>query len=248
MKFAYPQSSPPLTPEDFVEKLETNRTRLQERGLSLFTSGKDCDIVPRLYRDNFDKFVRETNSFVYDRCGWMDVDALQLSRVLSVCNVLYINLDNNLIGDAGISAICDAVSQPQVLRNFCAMANNIEDKGAASCAAMISDLQSLGYLRLEGNPFCDFEEAVGHVKKAWAKASKNETQLLISGGERLQNLQAQKACNLAKAARWVDLTATLDKQFDLAIHIVNRIPRGRYFNVFLQTVFLGNKDMVISLL
>merc|ERR1712176_1204924 len=77
-KFSFPQSSPPLTPDDFVEKLDSNRARLEARDLSLFTSGKDCEMVPDLYRSNFNKFVREANTFAYDRCNWNDLDVIQI--------------------------------------------------------------------------------------------------------------------------------------------------------------------------
>jgi hypothetical protein len=94
-KFSGNERRPPLTPERFQEELEKRRRRAKEKGVSLFTNGKDHPFVQKKYADVFEECIK-TADFDFSSMGFGDDELAELLLVARRCKGLQtLTLYNN---------------------------------------------------------------------------------------------------------------------------------------------------------
>ena len=101
---------PPRTPEEFTKQLE-HKTFTNEKDDRLLTS--------RLYHDMFERQMQSAGVLRYRRLGWSDIEAEQLSLLISdsrglLRNVHTIDLSHNNISDSGVLALAAAMDEGHV--------------------------------------------------------------------------------------------------------------------------------------
>lgn len=142
---------PPLSPERFVQELESRRHKARSLDVPLFSNEKDNEEVPKLYEDIYIQLIHSTK-LSYESADWSDEEALLLLEVVAKCDRLEkLNLANNRIN--------------------CLSAYQI--------AKLIPHLSSLKYLTLSGNPLCKDSQATDLLRLVWAREKKPARNLII---------------------------------------------------------------------
>jgi len=168
----------PLTPADFEAQLEERRQLASQRGVPLFTNGKDNKFVPRKYEETF-RAIQAGECRSYFDAGLDDERVAELCKVLRDSAVRGLNLGVNRIGREGLRALFDMPSLRASLRTLLLMSNCIGE----DCVELISDaiprLRSLRKLTLETNPICELPKAREALLSAWTAAGKEPRGLLF---------------------------------------------------------------------
>jgi len=168
-------AKPPMLPEEFDEQLKKRRQRMEERGMSLFTNGKDTGIVPKIYRESFE-CVRLAKHLSYAGMAWGDTEVHKLCKVLRVSQTRFLALGaNRLRSGAALSELCEVLCEVGVLQNLALMNNDIDEQAFATLEHLVSRLPSLSYLSLHGNPFCQNKDLQSRLKATWVDAGKEPT-------------------------------------------------------------------------
>lgn len=123
---------PPLSPEDMRAGLDELRGKVEAAGQHLFTSGKDCKLVPEIYKDCFQ--LERCQCLNCDAKGWNASQVQKLCRVLPRCEYLIcLSLCYNpLVGDEGIVDLCGVLPKLQKLRILSLDECGVGDDAAAS--------------------------------------------------------------------------------------------------------------------
>merc|ERR1712232_1222367 len=119
--FAQARLRPPLTPAQFEARLDVMKTRAEERGLALFTNGKDHPFIIDKYKANFEN-LQYIDMLMFEGSGsgvcgkqaydWGDKEVMELVEVLPYCKQLgYITLWGQQIGKTGGQAIIGAIEK-----------------------------------------------------------------------------------------------------------------------------------------
>ena len=154
----------PLTPEDFLAELERKS----------FTSKKaDLPTVGALYKAAFTKRFGEATALFYSGLQWGDSDLVLLSKVLgsgALTNLSDLHLSGNQIGDAGLTALADSLSNGAVqIRNLDLFGNQVGDPGVSALA----DACARGALAPGAAVFLDNNNVTQAGKQAARDATKD---------------------------------------------------------------------------
>mmetsp|Transcript_3769 Transcript_3769/g.7517 ORF Transcript_3769/g.7517 Transcript_3769/m.7517 type:complete len:193 (+) Transcript_3769:422-1000(+) len=114
----------PLTPADFEAQLEERRQRASQRGLPLFTNGKDNKFVPRKYEETF-RAIQAGQCRNYWDAGLDDERVADLCKVLQDSAVTVLNLGANRIGREGLRALFDTPCLRSTLQTLLLLRNRI---------------------------------------------------------------------------------------------------------------------------
>jgi hypothetical protein len=96
---------PPLTPARFAEEMETRRLQSVQKGVPLFTDGKDKPFILSKFRDSYELLI-QAEALRFMGLDWRDGELKELCNVLPDMNCLKeLNLANNHIGDEGVAAL-----------------------------------------------------------------------------------------------------------------------------------------------
>ena len=104
---------PPLTPSEFRPELATK---------SFTSKNADEEMVNRLFEDEFNKRMGGVIRLWYVDLKWTDKAAVAVSKVIAtgmLKKLKVLRLDNNQIGDAGVTALAEAAGKgtlPQLER------------------------------------------------------------------------------------------------------------------------------------
>jgi len=166
-------ASPPLPPEKMSLRMEERRTRAEERGLMLFTCGRDNDLVPRIYRESFTR-LRVCRYLNYFNRGWGMAEVRELCEVLPTCEPYGLSLRRNPgIGDDEVQLLCDTLKVVRTLKVIAINECSISERGAASLGAAIFHMPALLSLVCHSNPFCANDQAKNQLRSAWQSAGKD---------------------------------------------------------------------------
>ena len=154
----------PLTPEDFLAELERKS----------FTSKKaDLPTVGALYKAAFTKRFGEATALFYSGLQWGDSEVVLLSKVLgsgALTNLSDLHLSGNQIGDAGLTALADSLSNGAVqIRNLDLFGNQVGDPGVSALA----DACARGALAPGAAVFLDNNNVTQAGKQAARDATKD---------------------------------------------------------------------------
>jgi len=166
-KFAMSKRQPPRTPEDFELALLERGQRAKDKGVDLFTSGRDQPFILDRFCSTFVELAN-AKQFDFTRMDWGDTEAVQFSKMMLSCQCLeQLWLANNAIGDMGVEALAVALRSCQHLKKLSLFGNAISDAGAEALAAALPNCRSLTHLWLGGfgNVFSD--EAREAITEAW---------------------------------------------------------------------------------
>lgn len=107
----------PLTPKAFAKMLPEKQ----------FANRADITTLVKLYEETFELLARSIDKLDYSGLHWEDMDAMRLAETLpSFCNLKYLNLSNNEIGDFGTAALADVVPLCPNLQKLFLIDNPIE--------------------------------------------------------------------------------------------------------------------------
>ena len=134
--------------------------RLQLQDKSFTTPNHDRPAVAVLYEKAFTKRMGEAETLYFEMLGWGDEEMATLSRVIAaghLPSLKTLSLDNNQrIGDAGVSALADAVAEGGLaqLTTLGLRDNQVGDSGMQALAAAVAGgaLPSLEHVGLARNP------------------------------------------------------------------------------------------------
>ena len=86
-KFSKALRRPPCTPAQFAEQLKKREIRAKEKGVDLFTSGKDQPFVLDKYNKAFAELTH-AEKFDFYQMGWGDEEVAHFAEVLVQCKDL----------------------------------------------------------------------------------------------------------------------------------------------------------------
>jgi hypothetical protein len=92
-------------PKQFAEHID---------GMSFADAKEDRPLLPQLYKEAFRYFICNAKRIDYSGLDWGDEEAEQLAVVIrsgALANVEYLYLDSNNIGQTGMKALQQAISQ-----------------------------------------------------------------------------------------------------------------------------------------
>mmetsp|Transcript_90124 Transcript_90124/g.197397 ORF Transcript_90124/g.197397 Transcript_90124/m.197397 type:complete len:556 (+) Transcript_90124:200-1867(+) len=142
---------PPLTPQRFVQELESRRQRARLKDYPLFSNEKDNEEVPKLYEDIYSQLIH-SSKLAYENADWSDEEVVLLVEVIARCDRL----------------------EKLVLNN-----NRISLQGASEIAKLIPSLPTLKLLALSGNPLCRDPQATDLLRLVWMREKKPMRNLML---------------------------------------------------------------------
>ena len=86
-KFGLGERRPPCVPERFERQMQLRGKQAEDKGVDLFTSGADLDLVRDKYKKAFAEQV-QAEKFDFEDKGWGDEEMESLSEVLACCSSL----------------------------------------------------------------------------------------------------------------------------------------------------------------
>lgn len=154
-KYSKASRRPPLTPQRFGDEMKMREARAKERGVKLFTNGKDQPFVMNKYDRTFPELVA-TEQMVFVNMNWGPQEVLCLAEVLQSCKALKtLDLAGNQLGDLGAEELATGLCALTNLELLHLGWNQIGDLGAEKLATGLCTLTNLNKLLLDNNTIGD---------------------------------------------------------------------------------------------